>query len=356
MILRLRYVQRFRDRHGTWRYYLRRRGRKAVPLPDPAEPGFQAAYMAALAVDETAEPRSKILPGSLGAVAAGYMASPAFLNLRPSTQTVYRRLINGLLREHADKPAQLLTSDAVGRLIGRRQSAPAAANHLLRTLRALMRHAVVMGLRSDDPTRQVQRLRERARGAATWTETDIEAFEAHWPIGSRPRLALALMLYTGQRRSDVVRMGRQHVRGGGIDVRQVKTGVELFIPLHPELAEILAREGRDRLTFLVTERGVPFTPNGFYMRFREWVRAAGLPDGRSPHGLRKAAARRMAEAGCTAHQIAAITGHKTLAEVQRYTRAADQRRLAEDAVRHLGRPGRTNHSRKTVKPAAKSLK
>jgi integrase len=119
-------------------------------------------------------------------------------------------------------------------------------------------------------------------------------------------------------------MGRQHVKDGVIEVRQVKTGAHLFIPLHPELATAVATE-TDRLTVLITEAGKPFTPNRFHMRFKGWVKAAGLPDGRSPHGLRKAAATRLATAGCTSHQIAAITGHKTLAEVERYTKAADQK-------------------------------
>jgi integrase len=106
--------------------------------------------------------------------------------------------------------------------------------------------------------------------------------------------------------------------------------------VHPELAQVLpiASDGK---AFLLTEAGQPFTPNGFYMRFREWVRATGLPDGRSPHGLRKAAARRLAEGGCSPHQIAAITGHQTLKEVERYTKDTDQLRMAREAVLHLGR-------------------
>src|ERR1700733_10637960 len=132
-------------------------------------------------------------------------------------------------------------------------------------------------------------------------------------------------------------MGRQHVKDGVIEVRQVKTKSRLFIPLHPELAAAIATE-TDRLTFLVTEPGKPLTSNGFYMQFKGWVEAAGLPVGRSPHGLRKAAARRLAEGGCTAQQIASITGHRTLSEVQRYTQAADQARMARDAVGRLGRP------------------
>jgi integrase len=150
------------------------------------------------------------------------------------------------------------------------------------------------------------------------------------------RLAFALALHTAQRRSDVVRMGRQHVRDGRIEVRQVKTGARVRIPIHPELALEIAQIPDDRLTFLTTRAGPPFTSNGFYMRFKGWCDAAGIPPGRSPHGLRKATARRMAEAGATAHEIGAVLGERTLAVVEIYTRAADQERMAAAGLARIG--------------------
>jgi integrase len=353
MIARLRYIQRFKDRHGRIQLYLRRKGRKPVALPDEKDPGFLLAYQAALAATAPAPKTIRITPGSFEALTRSYCGSAKFKQLGATTRVVYRRIIADLCREYGDKQVERIQSVHIRYSLDAKAETPAAANHLLRTFRAVMKHAIRLGIRSDDPTQGVDRLKEVGEGAETWTEEDIAAYEARWPIGSRPRLALALLLYTGQRRSDVVRMGRQHVKDGVIEVRQVKTKARLFIPLHPELAAAVATE-TDRLTFLVTEAGAAFTPNGFYMRFRGWVTAAGLPAGRSPHGLRKAAARRLAEGGCTAHQIASITGHKSLSEVQRYTRAADQVRMARDAVAHLGRPQTVNQS---VKPAeARSVK
>jgi len=151
-------------------------------------------------------------------------------------------------------------------------------------------------------------------------------------IGSRARLALGLLLYTAQRRSDVVRMGRQHVRYGVLTIRQRKTGVEVSIPMHPALERIVAATARDNLTFLVTSGGKPFTPAGFTNWFRKCCDEAGLPKGCCPHGLRKAASRRLAEHGCSPHEIMSITGHKTLKEVSRYTAAVDRRRLAVTAM------------------------
>ncbi|MEJ0061499.1 MAG: tyrosine-type recombinase/integrase [Terricaulis sp.] len=178
-------------------------------------------------------------------------------------------------------------------------------------------------------------MRAKTDGFPTWSEGDIEKFEKKWERGTRERLALALLLYTGQRRGDVVRMGRQHVSGESIRVVQNKTGASLVIPMHAKLRAVLDAIAGDNLTFLLTAHARPFSAAGFGNWFRETCDAAGLPK-RSAHGLRKAAARRLAEAGCTASQIGAITGHKTLKEVSRYTAAADTERMARDAMKRIG--------------------
>lgn len=333
--VRLRHVQRYRDRHGKLRHYLRMPGRPSVPLPGlPGSPEFMLAYNAAVAAPPPARPvgERKATEGTLDALAALWYASPEFRSLRPQTQATYRRTVERLRARHGGGLVATLKPETVRRIRDAVADRPAAANHLLSVLRILLRFAIDRGWRDDDPARDVRRLRYGKTGFHTWTEAEIAAFEARWPTGSRPRLALALLLHTGQRRGDVVRMGRQHLRGGAIEVRQAKTGALLEIPLHPALAAELEQAPKDRLTFLATEAGQAFTPGGFYNRFAGWAEAAGLPKGCSPHGLRKAAARRLAEAGCTPHEIASITGHLTLSEVQRYTRAADQRRLASAAI------------------------
>ena len=136
--------------------------------------------------------------------------------------------------------------------------------------------------------------------------------------------------HLGQRRSDIVHLGRQHIRDGMLQIRQKKTGAELAIPIHPEL-QVMISNTTDRLTFLVNELGIAFTVGSFSNWFRAACDMANLHHC-SAHGLRKAAARRLAEAGCTVHEIAAITGHASLREIVRYTRAADQRRLATAAM------------------------
>jgi integrase len=212
-----------------------------------------------------------------------------------------------------------------------RAGEPGAANALRVALRVMMKHAVEIGLRANDPTREVKPIRIKSDGHHSWTDDEIAQFERHHPIGSRARLALALLLHTGQRRGDVIRMGAQHIRNGALHVRQEKTGAELVIPVHPDLAAVIAAAPRDHLTFVTTRQGGPFEGSAFSRWFREQCDKAGLPHC-SAHGLRKAAARRLAEAGCTAHEIGAITGHASLTELVRYTRAADQKRLAEAAM------------------------
>ncbi|HEX9324851.1 MAG TPA: tyrosine-type recombinase/integrase, partial [Xanthobacteraceae bacterium] len=179
----------------------------------------------------------------------------------------------------------------------------------------------------------------RSVGFHAWTEDEIATFEASHPIGSRARLALGLLLYTAQRRSDVIRMGRQHVREGAIQVRQQKTGASLLIPMHQDLVEIIAATPGDNLTFLTTQFGKPFTPAGFGNWFRHRCNEADLPKNCAAHGLRKAACRRLAEAGCSANQIAAISGHVSLSEVEHYTKSADQLRMARQAINAVSKVG-----------------
>jgi integrase len=326
------YTNGFIDRHGKARWYFRRAGFKRASLPGlPWSPEFMAAYGQALAGHPEPIGAARTVPGTLRALAVSYFASPAFRSTRPSTQYTYRNVIDRLCAEHGEKRVALLQRDHVIKLLAARAATPGTANVLRRSLRALMQHAVEIGMRPDDPTRDVRKLpTAKGEGYHSWNEAEIERFEHHHPIGSRARLAFALLLYTGQRRSDVVRMGRQHVSDGAISVRQVKTGREVWIPVHEALESILAGAATN-LTFLLTDQGKPYTAAGFGNWFRDQCRAAGLP-GCSAHGLRKAAARRLAEAGCSTHEIAAITGHASLKEVARYTEAADRRRLAKSAM------------------------
>jgi integrase len=222
----------------------------------------------------------------------------------------------------------------------RSEIGPDSANGLRKVLRGMMKHAIEIGLRQDDPTRDVRAIRVKSDGYHSWTDDEIAQFEACHPVGSRARLAFALLLYTGQRLSDVIRMGPQHIRNGLLRVKQVKTGAELLIPVAPQLQEIIAAtEGQ--MIFLMTQYDKPFSQDGFGQWFRAECDKAGLTHC-SAHGLRKACARRLANVGCSQHEIAAITGHDSLKEVVRYTKGADQRRLAVSAMQKLSAENETS--------------
>jgi integrase len=335
--IRLSYVHEFLDRHGKVRRYFRRPGFKQVPLPGlPGSAEFMEAYAEAFGTAQRVEiGASRSKPGTIAALTAAYLASIAFGQLADETRRTRRNILERFRAEHGDKRVATLQRMHVERMVGTKAATPAAARNFLNTLRAMMQFAVEIGIRHDDPTLGVKRIKIRTEGYRTWSEEDIAAFEAAHPIGTRARLALALLLCTAQRRSDVVRIGRQHVRGGMIHVRQRKTGTTLAIPVHLELQRVLDATPGEHLTFLTTAAGKPFTPAGFTNWFRQMCNEAGLPTGTSAHGLRKAACRRLAEAGCSANEIAAISGHATLREIERYTKAADQARMARAAMGRL---------------------
>ena len=325
-----KYVQAFIDRNGKPRFYFRRPGFKSVPLPGlPWSPQFMEVYESALSGQPLQIGASKTKPGTVSAAIVGYYYDQSFLALAPSTQRPLRGILERFRAEHGDKRIALLQRQHIIALL--RSKKRFAARHWLMAIRALMKYAVEIGLREDNPAAGVKLPNLKTDGYHSWTEAEIAQFQAYHELGTRARLALTLLLYTGQRRGDVIRMGRQHIRDGIMHVRQQKTGIELAIPIHGTLASTIAEAPADHLTFLTTRNGKPFSPAGFGNYFRDCCNEAGLSHC-SAHGLRKAAARRLAEAGCTMHEIAAITGHASLSEVQRYTKAADQKRLALSAM------------------------
>jgi integrase len=339
-----KYVQGFIDRHGKARFYFRRPGFRTVALPGlPWSPQFMSAYEEALADEPAQIGRSKVRPGSVRALAASYYSSVSFRSLDPKTQAVYRNIIDRFCAEtdkegqkYGDKSAATMRREHIQKLMADRAEKPDSANGLRKVLRALMKYAVETGLRADDPTRDVKALRPKSKlGFHRWTEDEIAQFEARHPIGTRARLALALGLYTGQARQDVVRMGPQHVRDEVLNWVRGKTerttGIELSIPIHPTLRTTIDATPSGHLTFLITEFEKPFAVAGFGNWFREQCDMANLHHC-TFHGLRKAASVRLAEAGCSPHEISAITGHASLKEIVRYTNTVDRKRLARAAM------------------------
>jgi integrase len=206
--LRLKYVQQWLDRRsGKSRYYFRRPGFPRMPLPgSPFSEEFEAAYREAMAGQPAPVTGGReILPGTFNALAVSYLASASFRSLAKSTQSIYRNIIDRLRIENGDSPVAKLERRHIVARMAERADKPESANVLRKVLRATMQHAIEIGMRNDDPTRDVRAIPSKSDdGFHSWTDDEIAQFEARHAIGTRARLAQTLLLYTGQRRSDVV--------------------------------------------------------------------------------------------------------------------------------------------------------
>jgi integrase len=336
-MVKLKHVDRFRDRHGRVRHYFRRG--KGVRIVLPGRPGseeFMLAYQAALAGEELCKPTAKRgAPGTFDRLVQEYFGSTGYLRMAASTRRTYQLVIERLVREEriGHRLVAQMTRQHVEQIVGRRAATPGAANDVLKKLKILIHFAIDNGWRKDDPT---LRIKSFAEGEFhSWTDEEIGQFEARWPIGTRERTAFALLLFTGQRASDVKSMSWADLDGAAIQVVQGKTGEKLWVPLHESLAEVLAAWPKVHVMMLTTGYGKPFTAKGFSNFMADRIGKAELPDRCVTHGLRKAAARRLAEAGCSAKEIGAVTGHTTLKEIERYTKAAEQKKLASAAIGRL---------------------
>jgi integrase len=343
------------DRHGKRRVRFRKRGFSTYLAGIPWSEDFMRQYAAALEGVVTRKAQigaDRNLPNSLGALIKTYLdpnSTSLFKTRAAETQRTQRNILENFAAQHGDKPifrtdhngrrTMLLTREHMQAIVNGKAATPFAQRNFLNTAHVMFQWAAAEGRIPLNPTLGVTREKVKTTGYRTWSETEIAQFEAKHPIGAKARLAFALLLYTGQRRGDVVKFGRRHIHGDLLIIDQGKTegGEEahLEIPVHPKLREIVEATPMVGVkTFLVTHFGKPYTAPGFGNWFRELCDAAGC-HGVSAHGLRKACARRLAEIGCSANQIAAITGHATLKEVARYTNAADRKRMGREAIAKL---------------------
>jgi integrase len=340
MQLRFKHLVEDVDRHGNVRIYVRVPGRRKVRIRARfGTDEFIGAYTAAVS-DHVTAPRQarQAKPGSFRHLCVLYYSSPTFKRLDPSTQAWRRRALDSICEKHADKPVALMMPRHVRKIRDERSDMLGAANIRLKALRALFAWATEAEECENNPTIGVKKICYVTNEYHTWTAEEIERYKARHPFGTKPRLALDLLRFTTGRREDAPRLGPPHIRNGRIQFRQAKNEhrnpVDIDIPLHPELAASIAATPSGHLTFLVTEYGRPYTSNGFGNAMRDWCDQANLHHC-SAHGLRKATPTQMAENDATPHQIMAVTGHQSLEEVERYTRKAQRRKLADAAMAKL---------------------
>jgi enterobacteria phage integrase len=333
-VIRIRYIKAYIDRHGHVRRYFRKPGCKSTLLPGvPGSAEFMDAYQIALGVP-VSRPAARHGEGTVSALIYDYLKSASFSNLKPSSQSVYRIVLDRFGTVHGHRMVHDMPRAKVAAYIHEiGAKTPGMGNLTRKVLRRLLAHAVRLGYRNDNPVTEVDNYKLGTRH--TWTDAELTAFETRWPLGARERLAYALLLHTAQRCGDVVKMRRADISGGMIAVVQEKTGTALSIPIHPDLATALKAGPANGLNLIGDKHGRPIVRGTLTRLIREAVEKAGLPPNCVAHGLRKAQMRRLAESGASTKQIAAVSGHKTLHEVERYTAAADQRRLSKGAIAKL---------------------
>lgn len=350
------YVTRFKDRHGKERLRFRRSGYPSKYFTAPlGTEAFREEYHRFNSPEAIAEAKedahaARAVPGSIGDLLRRYLAVPERLGPSEVTQAKVRRIlerfadgregrpVKGVRFDHIDAiiaKARIKSLDEKGRMIG----GPEAARKLRKELRRFFSFARKLDWISSNPVDDSQEVKVspggRSAGFYTWTEVDIATFRAHWPLGTKQRLAMELMLWTDQRKMDAIHLGPQHVHGGKFVIRQTKTGKLLRLHIAPQLlAAIDAMPVHDDVYFLVTKWGKPFSIKGFGGWFRRQCDAAGLPRC-TAHGLRKATMRRMAELEMPNKTMKSVSGHSKDDEVARYVEAANQERLAEGAIKRL---------------------
>lgn len=355
-----RYVSAFRDRHGKTRHRFRKHGSPSNGKYFKSALGteeFRAEYREFLNPSKKPEAvRSRAKPGTIDDLKDQYFAVPRRLGPSNVTQQKIMAVIEDFCEGRGHRMVAHLRFDHLDAIIARKmiksiKATPSgsrevggfhAAKKLRKELIRFFKFANKIGMIDHNPaidTEEVKRPRGEGRGGFhTWTEEEIEKFRKFHAIGSRERLAMELLLWTDQRRSDVVKMGMAQTRDGCIPVKQEKTGATLWLPMAPQLVEAIVAmppELSSPFCFLVTKRGKkPFTKESFGNFFRAACNDAGLPHC-SAHGLRKATLRRMAELEMTNKTMKSVSGQERDETLAGYIRDADQRRLASSAIERL---------------------
>ncbi|OPH84347.1 tyrosine-type recombinase/integrase [Nitrobacter vulgaris] len=345
------YLQSERTRHGARVWYVRKhKGARVRLRAEYDSRAFWQEYADALETTSLVSLPAKTKASSLKWALDKYHASSAWAALSLATRRQRENIFRRVIKSGGHTPLEDISDQIIREGRERRAMTPHAANGFIKAMRGFCAWCVEENLMATDPTAGVKLLTgpNDAEGFHTWTQTELDRFEARWKIGTRERLAFDVLLYTGLRRGDAVRVGRQHVRDGVISIRtekhaRGKQGELITIPILPPLATSLAAAPTGDLTFLINERGQPWVKESFGNWFRDVCRKAHCPG--SAHGLRKAGATRAAEQGASERQLMAIFGWTTGKMAQHYTRSADRARLAHDAAQLLLPVQATNEKR-----------
>ena len=327
-----------KDRHGRLRYRLRRtiKSRKI----DAYLPGvigsteFRAAYHEATEGVRVAGRRAQ--PGTIGYLVTQYLASAAYRGLADSTRRDMRGRLDWIRDAIGGAKYARLEPRHVAALM-ERKGGPSAANRLRKDLGQLYRFAGArLGYRGPNPAALADAHKTKKGGYRTWTNEEIATFRAAHATGTKARLALEILLCTGASRVDAINFTRANIAGARVRYRRAKTEQQVDLPILPELGRELSYLPPTQMVLLSREDGSKgYANESFGNIFRRWCAKAGL-SGLPVHGLRKAGARRLAEAGATEFEVMSFLGHGTAREASRYVAAANRATLADSGMAKLG--------------------
>jgi integrase len=320
-------LERRVSRHGRVCWYVRKghglRTRLRAPMGTPE---FEAEYLGALR-GATPSKQKGSTTGTLRWLWEQYCDSSAWASLSKATQGQRENIMKHVLKGAGEAPLREITRKLIVDGRERRKGTPSQANNFLKLMRGLFAWAIEAEYLKSNPAEAVKAIKTKTAGFRAWEEDDVEKFERRWPLGTRERLALTVLLYTRLRRGDAARIGRQHIKNGRISVATEKTGTQVTIPLAPELVEAIRAVKPKGLTFVAQGNGQPLTKESFGNWFGETCKAAGLM-GYNAHGLRKLAATRLAINGATVHELNAVFGWTGSKMALHYVALADRARLA----------------------------
>ena len=330
------HVERNRVKGHTYLSFRVGKGPRIRLPSDPTSVEFKQAYAAALA-GQGASPRPaphQDPTGTIGSLVASYMRSPQFLGLRATSKKGYLTRLNQIREDHGHRAVAGLTKDRINtHILAPYADRPGAMLDILKKLRILIAHAIDKGWLKYDPSKGIKR--PKSTPVRRWRETELAAFEARWPMGTKQRLAYELMRNVGTARADVHVLTWSQIETETVHYVRSKSRNEVEIGISASLRAALDAAVRSHVVIITTEFGRPFTVDGFSGFVRDAMNAADLPLDCKPHGLRKTLGNELADAEVSTHGIQAALGHTTLEQAHNYTRESNRKRGGRRAIEQL---------------------
>ncbi|MBX4336364.1 tyrosine-type recombinase/integrase [Bartonella raoultii] len=328
-------------RHGKIIWYVRiGHGKRIRVCGTYGTQEFVDNYKSALAeLQGLILPKSKpgkLVEGSFAWLLKQYLNSTNWHNLAQSTKKQNELILMKVCDSVGNIPYKAIEKKHIIAGVERRKETPAMARNFLKALNGLFNWAIEQGLLETNPTVGVKRpALNNKDGFAVWTEEDVEKYYQRWSYGTHERVWIDVLLYTGLRRGDAVRIGWKDVKDNIIHLRTEKSKfqTDVFLPILPELAETLKIGPIGEETFICSKTNQKFIKESFGNAFRDACNKAGIK--KSAHGLRKLAATRAANSGATVSQLKALFGWTEDQMASLYTKSADRKRLALEAIKKL---------------------